>query len=367
MRPVLLLTSSIMVFTVLCFGGADEKAVPNPAAKKGQASTPQSAPKTSGTTVTSPSEKAISESNNKRADREPAEKLTNSDKLSSEEEAVRSTGLSFEKAYGAGDAKSIAAHFTTDAEYIDELGNVYQGRSAIEAAMASCFAEHPGCQIEFAIEAIRFISPGVAIQDGTTTITHSGSTESISSSCTTVLVKTDGEWLVASVRDHAPKNRRQHRTQLEQLAWLKGEWVDEGEDCVVFFSCESIDNDNFLLRKFTIQIDGQEALSGTQRIGWDPLSGKLRAWIFDSEGGHSDGVWHRDDNRWVLKSTGVTADGETASATSIYTLIDEHTMTWQLVDHEVAGMQLHDSEVVTIVRRAPSPTTADEAPLTKSK
>ena len=67
----------------------------------------------------------------------------------------------------------------------------------------------------------------------------------------------------------------------------------------------------------------------------------------------------------MLKSTGVTADGQTASSTSIYTFVDDHTMTWQSVDHEIAGVQLPDSELVTIVRRAPMPEMADnpESPL----
>jgi len=364
MRRVLLLTTSITVLAALCLGAAEEKT----AIKTGAPATAKAAPKTVEKPVASPSETVGTKSGSKPADKEPTPASPISDKRSPDGEALRLTVESFTKAYDAGDAKAIAAHFTLDAEYIDEQGNVYEGRAAIEAAMTACFAEHPGCQIEFDIETIRFISPGVAVEDGTTTITHthSGDMEPVSSLYTAVHVKTDGKWLVASMRDHVPKERRQHRSQLEQLGWLKGEWVDEGDDSVVMFSCECIDNDNFLLRKFTIQIDGQEAMSGTQRIGWDPLAGKLRTWIFDSEGGYSDGFWFRDEDRWLLKATGVTADGQTASGTSIYTVIDENTMTWQLVDYEVAGVQHDDSDVVTIVRRAPSPGTADETPLTKS-
>jgi hypothetical protein len=62
----------------------------------------------------------------------------------------------------------------------------------------------------------------------------------------------------------------------------------------------------------------------------------------------------------VLKATGVTADGQTASSTSIYTFVNDHTMTWQSVDHEIAGVQLPDSEIVTIVRQAPAPLMADD-------
>jgi hypothetical protein len=51
----------------------------------------------------------------------------------------------------------------------------------------------------------------------------------------------------------------------------------------------------------------------------------------------------------------VTSDGLTASGTSIYTFVSEHIMTWQAVAHEIAGVQLPDSDVVTIVRTPPPP------------
>ncbi len=274
---------------------------------------------------------------------------------SADEVQIRQTNDAFAKAYGAGNAKSVAAHFTIDAEYVDELGNVCQGRSAIEDSFTDYFAGNPGVTIEVNIDSLRFISPGVAVEDGYTTITRSENQPSVMSLYTTVHVKTEGQWLAASVRDHAPKDRRQHRAQLQQLNWLIGDWVDEGDDSLVTFSCKSVDHDNFLLRTFTIQVAGQETMSGTQRIGWDPLTGKLRAWIFDSEGAYGEGLWHRDDDGWILKVVGVTADGQASSSTSIYTYLSDHRMTWQSVHQEIGGVQQPNSAVVTIVRQAPSP------------
>jgi uncharacterized protein (TIGR02246 family) len=272
-----------------------------------------------------------------------------------DEQAIRQADASFAKAYEEGNAQAVAAHFTADAEYVDESGSVFQGRAAIEESLTEFFAETTSCKLELTIDTIRFISPGVAVEDGSTAITHPDSPEPIESRYTTVHVKTDGKWLAASVRDHAPKDHRRHSAQLQQLDWLIGDWVDEGDDALIAFKCEAIDGGNFLTRSFTIQIAGQVAQSGVQRIGWDPLTGKLRTWIFDSEGGYGEGLWHRSGDNWVLKLTGVTADGESASSTSIYTLVNGHTMTWQSVDHEIAGVQLPDSEVVTVVRAAPTP------------
>jgi hypothetical protein len=59
----------------------------------------------------------------------------------------------------------------------------------------------------------------------------------------------------------------------------------------------------------------------------------------------------------------VTADGQMSSNTSIYKKINDHTMTWQCVDHEVGGERYPDTDVITIVRRAEPPTVRDESEL----
>lgn len=320
----------------------------------GEPAAPKAADKTGAQTVKA-TEKAVA----KPATSGPTSKVLAPDKNSADEEAIRKTSETYARAYDEGDAKAVAAHFTPDAEYIDEKGNLFEGRQAIEEALTDFFAENPGNQLDIDIDTIRFVSPSVAIEDGTTTLSRPEGTATNYSHYTTTHVKTAGKWLAASVREHAPKDRREHRAQLQQLAWLLGDWIDEDDDSIVEFSCQAVDNGNFLLRQFTVKTAGEEAMSGTQRIGWDPVSSKLRAWVFDSEGGYGEGTWHRDGDNWVLKTTGVTADGQTASGTSIYTFVSEHIMTWQAVDHEIAGVQLPDSEVVTIVRKPPPPVLPD--------
>jgi hypothetical protein len=64
---------------------------------------------------------------------------------------------------------------------------------------------------------------------------------------------------------------------------------------------------------------------------------------------------HRDDDRWYLSSSGITSEGRQASGTAIYTVVNPHTMTWQLVNREIGGVHLTDSEEFTLVRTAPAP------------
>lgn len=357
MRTILKVSAASLVLVAMSSLVASEQTVSKPVSKARIQTT-----KAAAKAAVKPADKAGTKAAETPAPNGPAAKVTAPDKNSAEEEAIRKTSETYAQAYAAGDAKAVAAHFTPDAEYVDERGDLFKGRQAIEEALTAFFAENPGCQLDVDIDTIRFVSPDVAIEDGTTTLTQPEGPATDYSHYTTVHVKTAGKWLAASVREHAPKDRREHRAQLQQLEWLLGDWVDEDDDSIVEYSCQAVDNGNFLLRQFTVKISGQEAMSGTQRIGWDPVNGKLRAWVFDSEGGYAEGTWHRDGDSWILKTTGVTADGQTASGTSIYTFVSDDIMTWQAVDHEIAGEQLPDSEVVTIVRKPPPPVLPDSPP-----
>ena len=79
-----------------------------------------------------------------------------------------------------------------------------------------------------------------------------------------------------------------------QLEWLVGDWVDEGDHGVVHTTCRWSDDKSFLLREFTIKVPGQPISSGAQRIGWDAGREQFRSWVFDSDGGHSEGLWTED-------------------------------------------------------------------------
>ena len=66
-------------------------------------------------------------------------------------------------------------------------------------------------------------------------------------------------------------------------------------------------------------MQGKPVMSGSQRIGWDPVKRQFKSWVFDSEGGFVEAYWTRDGNQWLVKAEGVGQDGEPASATNIIT------------------------------------------------
>ena len=95
----------------------------------------------------------------------------------------------------------------------------------------------------------------------------------------------------------------EHYEHLKPLAWLIGTWedVDEEDDVSVETSNDWETNHNFIIQDFKVQRGGQEEMSGQQIIGWDPYLKAIRSWVFNTDGGFAEGLWHQVDANWVLE------------------------------------------------------------------
>ena len=212
----------------------------------------------------------------------------------------------------------------------------------------------PRGKIEISIKSIRFVTPVIAIEDGTSTVTHEANEPPERDRYMVIHVKQDGKWIMASARDLADEESS-GQDQLQQLAWLIGDWVDESPDAMVVTSYRWTDNHQFILGDFTVQIGGNPAMTGSQRFGWDPLAKQIRCWVFDSQGGFAEGTWMREGNRWIVKMNGVTREGKPASSTNITTMLSKDRMTWQSRDRLIGGEKMPDIEEVPIVHKPPKP------------
>ncbi len=271
-----------------------------------------------------------------------------------DEQALRQLIDAFTKAYNAGDAKTLAAMFTVDGEIVELSGDTVHGREAIEQFFAAEFAEHPQTKMADDVESIRFLSPIAAVEEGVTTITPEPGQPGESGHYAVIYVKQDGKWLIASDRD-LPDDEATAKSELDQLAWLEGTWVDESPEGVVKTRYQWVDNHHFLLGEFTVHIAGKPALSGTQRIGWDPLAKKIRSWVFDSEGGFGESYWTREGQQWMVKLTGVSRDGLHGSSTSVYSRLGEDRFSFQTHDRVHGDEVTGDSRLITVVREPPKP------------
>lgn len=270
---------------------------------------------------------------------------------SADEAAIRANVAQYVKAFNAHDAKAITELFAPDAQIVDKDGNTYEGREAIENVFKGVFADSPNKTTEVLVESIRMIGSDLAVEVGTTKEIEAANETPDYDRYTVLHVKRDGKWHMALARDEEGAVPPAHE-RLQPLAWLVGEWVDDGGSTVVNSTGRWSEDGNFLLLDFKIKINGREAMTVNQRIGWDPQCKCIHAWLFDSEGGFGESFWARDDGSWIIRSTGVRPDGSTGSATNYLTQTGNDGYIWRSTDRIVAG-EKQPPVAVKIARKAP--------------
>lgn len=272
------------------------------------------------------------------------------DSQAADEAAIRKSVETYVASFNRGDAAALAALWTPEAVYTHPLsGEQVTGRENIQKQFADTFAANKQIKLEAATEAIQFISPGVAVEQGTARLVLPNETPE-ESEYTAIYVKRDGQWLLDRVTETEVLKIPSHYEQLKVLEWLVGRWVDQDDDATVVTDCHWAKNDNFLVRSFTVQVRDRIDMSGIQIIGWDPAEKRIRSWVFDSDGGFGQGTWKRKDNRWYIEQQGVLSDGRKTTAVQIMTQVDDITATLQSVNRTVDGELLPNIDEVVITK-----------------
>jgi len=247
-----------------------------------------------------------------------------------EEAAVRAAAQEYLQALARGDAARLRTLWTADGDYVDAAGNAFRAQDLIRqietAGSSDASTEAP----TLPASTLRFIQPGVAIEDGTIGPTDPGAS---TGRYTAVWVKRDGRWLLDALRETAAGDASAPtgNPKLRPLDWLVGAWAAQADDATVLMSWHWSDGGAYLVGEFALYRDGQPIASGSQRIGWDAAVGQIKSWMFDSQGGSGDGTWRADGKRWVVDAAHVTADGLKAKATTTYTPGQDASFVWEVV------------------------------------
>ncbi|MFN7841018.1 MAG: YybH family protein, partial [Pirellula sp.] len=248
------------------------------------------------------------------------------------------------------DAKAVAALWSPEAVYTNPLsGEEVVGRDAIEKQFVGVFAELKEAKLEVNTLSISFVSPNVAVEQGTAKVIVPEETPELTQ-YTAVYVKRGEEWLLDRMTEEGVPNILSHYERLKDLEWMVGSWVDQDEESKVTTECSWTKNKNFLTRSFTVQVGDQIEMAGMQIIGWDPLEKKIRSWVFDSDGGFAEGSWKKQGNQWHIHQAGVLPDGRKSSSVNIITYVDDSTCTLQSVNRVVDGEILPNIDEVQITK-----------------
>src|SRR5947199_4099395 len=74
------------------------------------------------------------------------------------EKALKARGAEFVAAFNTGDAAALAAFWTEDGDYVDQLGRRRAGRKVIEAAFNKMFKERKGAKLRITPLGVRFLT-----------------------------------------------------------------------------------------------------------------------------------------------------------------------------------------------------------------
>lgn len=269
--------------------------------------------------------------------------------------AVQKTVDAFTAAFNAAKADGVADLFLPDGEFVDRAGVVFQGTEQLKEVFGEFFTNFPKTHLKLDVESVRPFGPNLAIEEGSRIfVSAENQTELARSRYTAIHTKTGDAWKIASVREFPDDAVPTPHEHLQGLAWLVGDWVNEGADGMVKIRFHWSPDKNFLLADYQIVDKETDTTSqSTQRIGWDPTHGKIRSWLFDADGGFSEGHWTPVDEGWVIKSNATNPDGQVASATLTVTPQGTDRFTIRGTDRIIGDARDQDYEV-TIVRRPPA-------------
>jgi uncharacterized protein (TIGR02246 family) len=282
---------------------------------------------------------------------------------------IRNLLKAMTNAYNQADANGLAAVFTDDAMLFDQDGAGVRGRDAIGRHYGEAFDMGPICKIVEEVEAVHILSPDVASVIGHFHLDDEKGTALFSGRYSLIAVRQQNQWKLAELRDLANTSRdtADKGGPLRELEWLVGDWVDEGEEGKAASTVRWEEGKRFLVRKYSLQADGEPDRSGTQWIGWDPQAKQIRSWVFDSEGDFGQGQWTRAGNAWIIKASGTTGDGLPTSSTQFIEPINKDSLKLRATERIVGIELLPDIEETVMVRKPPSPNSGPAAPPSERK
>jgi uncharacterized protein (TIGR02246 family) len=257
--------------------------------------------------------------------------------------AIRAMMKEFVVAFQNGDAAAAAAFMTVEAEIITDEGGTLKGRDAIKKAYAEHFAKTSRPKVTLDIDSVRFTSRDTAIEDGEMAVSHD-SESPVKHRYQILYAREDGKWLISLVKEWPPVE-----SPLSELDWLIGTWSAKRADAEVRNTYEWFGNKSFIKVDISVR-EKDKSFSAMQLIGIDAVTGGIRTWTFEHDGGYGEGTCLQDGPRWVFENRTTLADGSLLEATNILVPVDRNTITWQPINLTIEGEQFGDLPPVKITR-----------------
>lgn len=271
-----------------------------------------------------------------------------SSEISKLDNIFKSQAKEYEAAFASGDAKKIALMWSEKGTYIDTDGWEYSGRKAIEDKYADFFSHKRG-KVTINVQSVQPIGDSAAIEKGIATFSDLEGNQRSSCTYTVVHVLNGGKWEIASATDHGEVDANS-QLSLKDMTWMLGEWQAKGTNGDAKVTTRFANGNNFLVTRFELKDKEGKGREEMQITGFDPTQNALVSWIFDSNGGFGQALWYSHGKTWESRMNRVTPGGQRLSAVNFWQLEAPDKFTWQSTKRVFEGMDLPDSERITVSR-----------------
>jgi len=269
--------------------------------------------------------------------------------------ALQNSAKAYVEAFNKGDAEAIAKTYLPDGEITRADGTIIAGREEIQAFYEDELAGDDKSSAALEADSVRFISPGVAVENGTLHITDAAGKVS-SHDYTSIQVKQeDGSWLTASVCGQAG-DKAMPAEKMSALDWIIGDWIIQMNDSETKLSFEWSKLGPYIEGTASLARPGGVTDQVSMRIGWDNARKGFVSWSFDGNGGFVRSDWTEAGNlTWLMRTHGVTAEGEINQFTQFCEVEpSRQSFKWIIRNHTI-GNEVLDDMVLTAVKRPPAP------------
>ncbi len=260
-------------------------------------------------------------------------------------------------AYNEKKLDDILALFTPEAEMIDEIDSLSaSGTEEIRSIFERSFAKYPDRRVALDVLSVRQIAENVVVEEGIARFSGEvPNEEGDAVAYSAVIVKDPAKgWLIASSRELRIKEPEPEGDPLDGLLPLVGGWVLQGEQMRMEFSLALASSGRALTGSAVVTTPAEGSQETEVRIGYDASTKQIRWWTFDEAGGFSQGVWLATGDGWLVRTRGVTADGEVSSAIQTLKFEGDDAIAWNSTRRFLDGEELPDVNL-RLVRRPPAP------------
>lgn len=286
----------------------------------------------------------------KQAKREQKNKTAtgNEGKGSVAGEEVRQSLRNLAELINQGDAEKLISLFNSNATFINQDGESFQGKGQLQTYFTSAFKNRAADEISIHLETVTFPAPNVAVATGEIS-RKTFEAELPTSKISVVLVKEDVNWFISEATETIIQTIHPHDRLLE-LSWMVGKWKIEkpGESGTV--DIKWAENHKFIEARTVFKQPDSTELIDKQIIGWDPKANSLVSWHFDSDGGFGYGKWSHDGDQWALNFAGISSQGRSTLAKNLFTRLNPNEFNWQSTEQSSDGEPINDTDVMHVVR-----------------